>query len=229
MDMNSISALDKMQVKKLGITVEEYKEKEQTARTIWYQLISEGKVYNPFYHVPSNKRLVAVGTVGIIALFYIFLLVYNAVANIGAETKGMWILFAISTVIYIIGEFTMYHHDMKEFEKRVNLIATWEDTPCKVKKGMADSINGALGFTRENCGCCYTKTSIPFCSIHAHLADDGTKTYSLEFSGLPDGYKKSVPLEKMEFNYIANTMQLQLKVYLQEYADYLIETEMLEE
>ena len=227
--MVDINVLDKMQAKRLGLSTEEYKETEQTARTIWYNLMKNGKIYNPFFHLPTSKLKIVTGTVGTIAMFYLSLLIYNAVANLGADTKGMWILFIISTVIYVVGEFAMYYHDMKEFEKYVDKIATWEDTPCKVKKGMADSINGALGFTRDNYGCCYTKTPISLCSIHAHLADDGTKTYSLEFGGLPDDYRKSVPLEKMEFNYIANTIQLQLKVFLQEYAEHLIVTEMLEE
>jgi len=106
-------------------------------------------------------------------------------------------------------------------------IVTWQDTPCKVNKEMTDCINRALEF--KNYGACFTNTPIPFCSVLSTYADDGTKIYSLEFSGLPSwDYRKSVPLEKMEFNYIANSMMLELKVYMQEYAEYLIETEMLE-
>ena len=106
-------------------------------------------------------------------------------------------------------------------------IVTWKDTPYKVNKEMTDCINRALEF--KNYGACSTNTPIPFCSVFSTHAYDGTKVYSLEFSGLPDWeYTKSVPLEKMEFNYIANTIMLELKMYMQEYAEYLIETEMLE-
>lgn len=191
--------------------------------------MSEGKIHNPFFHLPIRKRMVATETVGMISIFYLTFLIYNAVANLGVNTKGMWIMFIFSTVVYVVGEITMYYHDMREFEKYVHKLATWEDTPRKVKKELADSINGALGFTRDNYGCCYTNTPIPFCNIRSHRTDDGVKTYSLEFSGLPDDYRKSVPLEKMEFNYIANTMMWGLNVYMQEYAEHLIETEVLEE
>ena len=109
------------------------------------------------------------------------------------------------------------------------LLHCWEFTSIQLYLLTEDLKNSLIPNVRDNYGCCYTNTPIPFCSIHSQRTDDGVKTYSLEFSGLPDwNYTKSVPLEKMEFNYIANTIMLEFRVYMQEYAEHLIETKMLE-
>lgn len=92
---------------------------------------------------------------------------------------------------------------------------------------MMDCINRAMEIKS---GECYGNTPIPFCSLHTKVADDGTKTHSLEFSGLSDwNYTKSVPLERMDYNYVVNTMRLELVVFMQEWAKHLIETELLVE
>lgn len=93
---------------------------------------------------------------------------------------------------------------------------------------MMDCINGALEFKGH--GECYGNTPIPFCSLHTKVADDGTKTYSLEFSGLSDwNYTKSVPLERLDYNYVVNIMRLELVVFMQEWAVHLMQTELLVE
>ena len=92
---------------------------------------------------------------------------------------------------------------------------------------MVECINRALEFKS---GECFDNTPIPFCSLHTKIADDDTKTYTLEFSSLSDwNYTKSVPLEKMEYDYVVNTIKTQLVEYMKEWAEHLIETEMLEE
>lgn len=109
---------------------------------------------------------------------------------------------------------------------KINKIFRDEDTLYTVSEEMTDCINRVLEF--KNYGACFTNTPIPFCSVLSTHADDGTKIYSLEFSGLPNwDYRKSVPLEKMEFNYVVDKIMWGLKVYMLEYADYLIKTEML--
>ena len=221
--------MDRANAKKVGMSLEEWLEKKQTAKTMWLQLYNEDKVIDLYSQIPMHIGALIVDFLGWLMSFYLTLLVYNKVGNYGLPTKPLSILAIIFTVMWIVGMTIIFVHDKKAFDKYLEKIVTWVDTPCKVKKGLADSINGALGFTRDNYGCCYTNTPIPFCSIHSQRTDEGVKTYSLEFSGLPDwNYTKSVPLEKMEFNYIANTIMLEFRVYMQEYADYLIETEVLE-
>ena len=103
------------------------------------------------------------------------------------------------------------------------------DTPhYGINKEMMDCINRASNIKHH--GEAFTSTPIPFCSIHTVVADDDSVSHSLEFCGLSDwNYTKSVPLERMDCNYVINTMRLELVTFMEEWAVYLMQTEVLVE
>ena len=119
MDKNVISRLDKIQAKKLGIGVEEYKAREQTVSVIWYKLFNEGKVISPPPYITVHKGLLFVESIGVIALFNLALLIYNAIGGFGLVTKDIWITAILSAVLYIIGKLIIHSHDMRQLEKYV--------------------------------------------------------------------------------------------------------------
>lgn len=127
MDKNVVSRLDKIQAKKLGISVEEYREREQTVSVIWYKLFNEGKVISPPPYITVHKGLLFVESIGFIALFNLALLIYNAIGGLGLATKGIWITAILSAVLYIIGKLIIHYHDMRQLEKYVEEMAAWED------------------------------------------------------------------------------------------------------
>lgn len=122
-----MSILDKIQAKKLGITIEEYKEKEQLARAIWCNLLSEEKVIDPFVHMQVHKRLAIVDAMFYTAIINFGTLIYNKIYNLGMPEKEMIIGGIVILIIWFIGKFIIYHHDMKQFEKRVEEIAEWDN------------------------------------------------------------------------------------------------------
>lgn len=93
---------------------------------------------------------------------------------------------------------------------------------------MMDCINRALKV--KNRGESFINTLIPFCSIHVKVANDYTKTYELLFSGLADwDYEMSVPLERMDYDYVVDAIKKYLVIFMKEWAEKLIKRELLEE
>lgn len=89
---------------------------------------------------------------------------------------------------------------------------------------LLDSIDRALGFSGS--GECFITLPIPFCELHVKVTDE-KKHYELYFYGLIDwDYEMKVPLEKMDYDYILGSIKKNLKIFMQNYAEYLIKTEL---
>ncbi|MCI5901408.1 MAG: hypothetical protein SOY73_00005 [Blautia sp.] len=89
---------------------------------------------------------------------------------------------------------------------------------------LLDSINRALRFNGS--GECFIILPIPFCELHVKVTEK-IKIYELYFYGLIDwGYEMKVPLEKIDYDYILDSIEKNLKIFMQNYAEYLIKTEL---
>lgn len=89
---------------------------------------------------------------------------------------------------------------------------------------LLDSIDRALRVSGS--GECFITLSIPFCELHVKVTDK-VKTYELYFYGFIDwDYEMKVPLEKMDYDYILDSIEKNLKIFMQNYAEYLINMEL---
>lgn len=97
----------------------------------------------------------------------------------------------------------------------------------KKNQEMVDCINRALDF--KNHGEQYLGTPIPFCSLHTKISDNNVKTYELHFSGLTDwNYEMNIHLERMDYEYVMNTLKINLVMFMEKWAKHLIKTELKE-
>lgn len=98
----------------------------------------------------------------------------------------------------------------------------------KKNQEMVDCINSALDF--KNHGEQYLVTPIPFCSLHTKISGNNAKTYELHFSGLTDwNYKMRIKLERMDYDYVMNTLKINLLLFMVKWANHLIKTKLKEE
>ena len=105
--------LDKISAKKLGISVERYKETLETADAIWINLYQEKKVINPFVHLREDKIL------SIIKVVEYFIIVYGLLNMSG---KDLQIIFICLSFV-LLGRFFINIYDMKQFKKKVEELA----------------------------------------------------------------------------------------------------------
>lgn len=63
-----MNIVDKFQAKRLGVSEKRYNEADKIAQTIWKNLISEGKIINPFMHIRMPKSLMFIQLIFIIAM-----------------------------------------------------------------------------------------------------------------------------------------------------------------
>lgn len=118
--------MDKFQAKKLGVSEEQYKESEKIATTIWKTLFAEGKVIDPFMHIGMNKWLAITEGLFIISMTNFVLLFYNGIYNLNLPKTGLLIITSIFILLFLIGNFLIYRHDMKRFNQRLEEIVKWE-------------------------------------------------------------------------------------------------------
>lgn len=118
--------MDKFQAKKLGVSEEQYKESEKIATTIWKTLFAEGKVIDPFMHIGMNKWLAITEGLFIISMTNFVLLFYNGIYNLNLPKTGLLIITSIFILLFLIGNFLIYRHDMKRFIQRLEEIVKWE-------------------------------------------------------------------------------------------------------
>lgn len=119
----NMNIVDKFQAKRLGVSEERYRESEKIAMTIWNNLISEGKVMNPYIHIKLNKGFVVVEMWFIISIVNFILFFYSNVFNLAIPKKEILIIGIIHMLLFLVGMFIMYRHDIKQFEKRVEEIS----------------------------------------------------------------------------------------------------------
>ncbi len=119
----NMNIVDKFQAKILGVSEERYRESEKITMTIWNNLISEGKVMNPYIHIKINKGFVVVEIWFIISMVNFILFFYSKVFNLAIPKKEILIIGIIHMLLFLVGMFIMYRHDIKQFEKRVEEIS----------------------------------------------------------------------------------------------------------
>lgn len=95
-----------------------------------------------------------------------------------------------------------------------------------VNQELLDCINRVLQF--NSCGECYSNTPISFCTIHTKVIDHNHKEYELIFDGLLNDYDMKVPLEQMDYKYVLDSIKKNLKIFMENYAEHLIKTELEE-
>lgn len=118
--------MDKISAKKLGISVEEYREKVKIAQEIWNNLYMERKIIDPSLYCHKDIRLFLVEFMFDFVVLYLLALV--VALALGLEvTRDYFYLCIMSCVLYLIGRFLIYKHDIKQFNKRVEEIAEMEN------------------------------------------------------------------------------------------------------
>ena len=118
--------MDKISAKKLGISVEEYREKVKIAQEIWNNLYMERKIIDPSLYCHKDIRLFLVDFMFDFVVLYLLALV--VALALGLEvTRDYFYLCIMSCVLYLIGRFLIYKHDIKQFNKRVEEIAEMEN------------------------------------------------------------------------------------------------------
>lgn len=126
-----MNIMDKFWAKRFGVSEERYKESEKIASTIWKTLFCEGKVINPFIHIKTNKGLFVVDGMFIVAMVNFMLLFYNRIYNLNLPKTELLIVVSIFILLFLIGNFLIYRHDMKQFNERLEEIVKWEkDYEC---------------------------------------------------------------------------------------------------
>lgn len=121
-----MNIVDKFQAKRLGVSEEKYEEAGKIACTIWKNLISEGKVINPFVHIKMPKSLMFIQVIFIIAMIDIGMLVYNKIFNIEIPETAMLVIGIVYITLALVGEYMVYHYDIKQFEKCLEEIVKWD-------------------------------------------------------------------------------------------------------
>ena len=121
-----MNIMDKFWAKRFGVSEERYKESEKIASTIWKTLFCEGKVINPFIHIKTNKGLFVVDGMFIVAMVNFMLLFYNRIYNLNLPKTELLIVVSIFILLFLIGNFLIYRHDMKQFNERLEEIVKWE-------------------------------------------------------------------------------------------------------
>lgn len=121
-----MNIMDKFQEKRLGVSEGRYKESEKIAETIWKTLFTEGKVIDPFMHIGMNKWLPITEGLYIISMTNFVLLFYNGIYNLNLPKTGLLIITSIFILLFLIGNFLIYRHDMKQFNQRLEEIVKWE-------------------------------------------------------------------------------------------------------
>lgn len=117
--------MDKISAKRLGISVEEYREKVKIAQGIWNNLYVERKIIDPFLYHHKDIRLRLSDSLFYLMVLYLLELV--VIITLGFEiTKYYFYPCIFLCVLYLIGRFLIYKHDIKQFNKRVEEIAEWE-------------------------------------------------------------------------------------------------------
>lgn len=130
-----MNIVDKFQAKRLKVSEERYKESEKIAETIWKTLYCEGKIVDPFIHIRMNKWLAVVEGLFVIFITNLVLLFYSRVYNLNLPQTGLLIITGIFILLFLIGKFQIYHHDMKQFNARLNEIIKWEKECEKAEEG----------------------------------------------------------------------------------------------
>lgn len=121
-----MNIMDIFQEKRLGVSEGRYKESEKIAAIIWKTLFCEGKVIDPFMHMGMNKWLAVIEGLFIISMTNFVLLFYNGIYNLNLPKTGLLIITSIFILLFLIGNFLIYRHDMKQFNQRLEEIVKWE-------------------------------------------------------------------------------------------------------
>lgn len=121
-----MNIVDKFQAKKLGVSEERYNEADKIAQTIWKTLISEGKVINPFIHIRMPKSLMFIQLIFIIAMIDLGIIIYNKIFSFEIPETAMLITGIVYIMVALIGDYMIYRHDIKQFEKYSEEILEWE-------------------------------------------------------------------------------------------------------
>lgn len=118
--------MDKISAKRLGISVEDYREKVKMAQEIWNNLYMERKIIDPSSYHHKDIRLCLSDSLFYLIMLYVVVLV--VILTLGFEvTKYYFYPGIFLCVLYLIGKFLIYKHDINQFNKRVEEIAEWEE------------------------------------------------------------------------------------------------------
>ena len=122
-----MNIVDKFQAKRLGVSEEKYNEADKISQTIWKNLISEGKVINPYMHIKMPKSLMFIQLIFIIAMIDFGVIIYNKIFSIEIPETAMLNTGIAYITVALIGDYIIYRHDIKQFGKCLEKIAKWEE------------------------------------------------------------------------------------------------------
>ena len=108
--------IDKVHAKILGVSKEKYNEADKIAQIIWKNLISDGKVINPFMHIRMPKSLMFIQLIYIIAMIDLGVIIYSKIFSFEIPETAMLITGIAYITVALIGDYMVYRHDIKQFE-----------------------------------------------------------------------------------------------------------------
>ena len=121
-----MNIIDKFQAKRVGVSEKRYNEADKIAQAIWKNLISEGKIINPFMHIRMPKSLMFIQLIFIIAMVDFGVIIYNKIFSIEIPETAMLVTGIAYITVTLIGDYMVYRHDIKQFEKYLEEIVKWE-------------------------------------------------------------------------------------------------------
>ena len=122
-----MNIIDKFQAKRVGVSEKRYNEADKIAQAIWKNLISEGKIINPFMHIRMPKSLMFIQLIFIIAMVDFGVIIYNKIFSIEIPETAMLVTGIAYITVALIGDYMVYRHDIKQFEKYLEEIVKWEE------------------------------------------------------------------------------------------------------